>query len=82
MRVGQDAARSLLVSGMILVAAHVTLLVFDPRALFPSNLLLLIYPFWGLRFACLALTANLQRPGHCGSCSDAVCWSQRSVSSV
>jgi signal transduction histidine kinase/CheY-like chemotaxis protein len=48
MRVGQDAARSLLVSGMILVAAHVTLLVFDPRALFPSNLLLLIYPLLGV----------------------------------
>jgi hypothetical protein len=77
MAAGQGAARSLFVSGMILVAAHVTLLVFFPRALFPSNLLLLSYPFWGLLFACLALTANLPRPGRCGFCSGVVCWSQR-----
>jgi signal transduction histidine kinase/CheY-like chemotaxis protein len=36
------------VAGMILVAAHVTLLVFDPRALFPSNLILLMYPLLGV----------------------------------
>jgi signal transduction histidine kinase/CheY-like chemotaxis protein len=46
------AARSLFVSGTILVAAHVTLLVFDPRALFLSNLFLLIYPLLGVT-ACL-----------------------------
>jgi len=52
MRTGPVAARSLLVAAMILVAAHVTLLVFDPRALFPSNLFLLMYPLLGVT-ACL-----------------------------
>jgi signal transduction histidine kinase/CheY-like chemotaxis protein len=42
------AARSLFVAGTILVAAHVTLLVFDPRALFPSNLLNIMYPLLGV----------------------------------
>ncbi len=51
-RAGPGAARSLFVAGTILVAAHVTLLVFDPRALFPSNLILLIYPLLGVT-ACL-----------------------------
>jgi signal transduction histidine kinase/DNA-binding response OmpR family regulator len=45
---GPGAARSLFVAGTILVAAHVILLVFDPRALFPSNLLNLIYPLLGV----------------------------------
>src|SRR5271170_101030 len=52
MRAGPGAARSLFVAGTILVAAHVTLLVFDPRALFLSNLLLLVYPLLGVT-ACL-----------------------------
>ena len=52
MRAGPGAARSLFVAGTILVAAHVALLVFDPRALFPSNLILLIYPLLGVT-ACL-----------------------------
>jgi hypothetical protein len=38
------AARGLFVAGTILVAAHVTLLVFDPRALFLSNLFNIMYP--------------------------------------
>jgi hypothetical protein len=38
------ASRGLFVAGTILVAAHVTLLVLDPRALFPSNLLSIMYP--------------------------------------
>jgi hypothetical protein len=46
------AARSLFVAGTILVAGHVTLLVFDPRALFLSNLFLLMYPLLGVA-ACL-----------------------------
>jgi signal transduction histidine kinase/CheY-like chemotaxis protein len=46
------AARNLFVAGTILVAAHVTLLVFDPRALFSSNLFLLMYPLLGVT-ACL-----------------------------
>jgi signal transduction histidine kinase/CheY-like chemotaxis protein len=49
---GPGAARSLFVAGTILVAAHVTLLVFDPRALFPSNLFILMYPLLGVT-ACL-----------------------------
>jgi hypothetical protein len=44
MRAGPRAARSLFVAGTILVASHVTLLVFYPVALFPSNLLVLMYP--------------------------------------
>jgi signal transduction histidine kinase/CheY-like chemotaxis protein len=46
------AARGLFVAATILVAAHVTLLVFDPSALFPSNLFLLMYPLLGVT-ACL-----------------------------
>jgi signal transduction histidine kinase/DNA-binding response OmpR family regulator len=42
------AARSLFVAGTILVAAHVTLLVFDPRALFLSNLFNIMYPLLGV----------------------------------
>jgi signal transduction histidine kinase/ActR/RegA family two-component response regulator len=47
-RAGPGAARSLLVAGTILVAAHVTLLVFDPHATFPSNLFNLMYPLLGV----------------------------------
>ena len=49
---GAGAARSLFIAGAILVAAHATLLVFEPRALFLSNLFLLIYPLVGVT-ACL-----------------------------
>jgi bacteriorhodopsin len=42
------APRGLFVSGVILLAAHITLLVFDPRALFTSNLFLLAYPLLGV----------------------------------
>src|ERR1700684_3191968 len=45
---GPGSSRSLFVAGTILVAAHVTLLVFDPVALFPSNLLNLMYPLLGV----------------------------------
>jgi signal transduction histidine kinase/CheY-like chemotaxis protein len=48
MRAGLGAARNLFVAGTILVAAHVTLLVLYPRALFPSNLLNIIYPLLGV----------------------------------
>jgi len=48
MRAGSGAARSLLVAGTILVAVHVTLLAFDPRALFPSNLINIVYPLLGV----------------------------------
>jgi len=47
-------ARSLFVAGTILVAAHLTLLCFDPRALFPSNLLVLMYPLLGVTVCLLA----------------------------
>jgi len=46
------AARNLFVAGMILVAAHVTLLVFDPRATLLSNLFILGFPLLGV-MACL-----------------------------
>jgi signal transduction histidine kinase/ActR/RegA family two-component response regulator len=52
MRARPGAARSLFVTGTILVAAHEALLVFDPHALFLSNLFLLIYPLLGVT-ACL-----------------------------
>jgi len=45
---GPGAALSLFVAGTILLAAHATLLVFDPSALFLSNLFLLIYPILGV----------------------------------
>jgi signal transduction histidine kinase/CheY-like chemotaxis protein len=45
---GPGAARSLFAAATILVAAHVTLLVFDPHALLPSNLLNLMYPLLGV----------------------------------
>jgi hypothetical protein len=48
MRVGQGVARSIFVGGTILVAAHLILLGFDPVALFPSNLLVLMYPLLGV----------------------------------
>jgi len=51
-RPGPGASRSLFVATAILVAAHVTLLVFDPHALFTSNLLNTIYPLLGVT-ACL-----------------------------
>jgi hypothetical protein len=41
------AARNLFVTGIILVSAHATLLVFDPSGLFGSNLFLLMYPLLG-----------------------------------
>jgi signal transduction histidine kinase/CheY-like chemotaxis protein len=52
MRARPGAARSLFVTGTILVATHEALLVFDPHALFLSNLFLLIYPLLGVT-ACL-----------------------------
>jgi signal transduction histidine kinase/ActR/RegA family two-component response regulator len=52
MRAGPGAARSLFLTGTVLVVAHEALLVFDPHALFLSNLLLFIYPLLGVT-ACL-----------------------------
>jgi signal transduction histidine kinase/CheY-like chemotaxis protein len=43
MRTGPGAARSLFAAGTVLLVAHTTLLVFDPRATFLSNLFILIY---------------------------------------
>jgi signal transduction histidine kinase/CheY-like chemotaxis protein len=42
------AARSLFVLATILVAAHVALLVFDPRATFLSNMFILMFPLLGV----------------------------------
>jgi signal transduction histidine kinase len=53
-------ARSLFVAATILVAAHATLLVLDPHAIFQSNLFILMYPFLGVT-VCL-LGANTQSP--------------------
>ena len=47
-----SAARSLFAAVMVLLAAHTTLLVFDSRALFTSDLLLLLSPLLGVT-ACL-----------------------------
>ena len=60
MRAALVAARSLFVAATILMAAHVTLLVLDPRAIFQSNLLILMYPLLGVT-VCL-LGANTQSP--------------------
>jgi signal transduction histidine kinase/CheY-like chemotaxis protein len=46
------AARTLFAAGAIVIAAHATLLVFDPLATFPSNLFVLMYPLLGF-LACL-----------------------------
>jgi signal transduction histidine kinase/DNA-binding response OmpR family regulator len=48
MRGVPGAARSLFAAGTILIAAHATLLVFDPLATLPSNLFVLVYPVLGL----------------------------------
>jgi signal transduction histidine kinase/CheY-like chemotaxis protein len=48
MRPRAGAALSLFVAGTIMVAAHLTLLVFDPHELFTSNLFLLTYPLLGV----------------------------------
>ena len=60
MRAALVAARSLFVAATILVAAHVTLLVLDPRAIFQSNLFILMYPLLGVT-VCL-LGADTQSP--------------------
>jgi signal transduction histidine kinase/ActR/RegA family two-component response regulator len=48
MRAGPGAARNLFVVATIVVAAHVTLLAFDPHATFLSNLFILVYPLLGV----------------------------------
>jgi signal transduction histidine kinase/CheY-like chemotaxis protein len=53
MRPAPGAARNLFVAGSILVAVHVVLLVFYPRALFLSNLLNIIYPLLGVTICLL-----------------------------
>jgi signal transduction histidine kinase/DNA-binding response OmpR family regulator len=53
MSAGAGAARSLFVAGVILVAAHSTLLVFDPGATLLSNLLNLVYPLLGVMLCLL-----------------------------
>ena len=60
MRAALVAARSLFGAATILMAAHVTLLVLDPRAIFQSNLFILMYPLLGIT-VCL-LGANTQSP--------------------
>jgi signal transduction histidine kinase/CheY-like chemotaxis protein len=48
MRTGLGAARSLFVTGVVLAIAHATLLILDPRATFPSNLFILMFPLLGV----------------------------------
>jgi hypothetical protein len=48
MRARPGAARSLFVAGTILMAAHATLLVFDPRATFLSNLFIFMFNLLGV----------------------------------
>jgi signal transduction histidine kinase/DNA-binding response OmpR family regulator len=60
MRAGPGAARGLFLASALLVVAHATLLVFDPRALFLSNLFLLMYPLLGVT-VCL-LGAHRESP--------------------
>ena len=49
---GAPLARTLFAAGAIVMAAHATLLVFDPLATFASNLFVLMYPLLGF-VACL-----------------------------
>jgi signal transduction histidine kinase/CheY-like chemotaxis protein len=58
MRAAPGAARSLFVACTILVAAHVTLLVFDPRALFLSNLFNIMYPLLGVTVCLLGASSE------------------------
>jgi signal transduction histidine kinase/CheY-like chemotaxis protein len=58
MSAGPGAARSLFVAVTILVAAQVVLLVFDPGALFLSNVCLLIYPLLGVTTCLLGATSE------------------------
>src|SRR5580658_9521826 len=56
----QPTARMLFAVGAIVMAAHATLLVFDPLATLPSNLFVLMYPLLG--FVVCLLGANTQSP--------------------
>jgi CheY-like chemotaxis protein len=58
MRAAPGAARNLFVAGTILAAAHVTLLVFDPHALFLSNLFNIMYPLLGVTVCLLMPEMN------------------------
>jgi hypothetical protein len=69
-------------AGAILVAAHVTLLVFDPRALFLSNLFNIMYPLLGVTVCLLGAYSESPETRPLWSYSGAVCWSQRLVSLV
>jgi signal transduction histidine kinase/CheY-like chemotaxis protein len=53
MRAGPGAARNLFVAATILVAAHVALLAFNPRATFLSNLFVLMFPVMGVTLCLL-----------------------------
>ncbi len=58
MRAGPGAARSLFVAATILVAAHATLLAFDPHALLLSNLLILMFDLLGLTVCLLGASSE------------------------
>jgi signal transduction histidine kinase/CheY-like chemotaxis protein len=60
MRARPGAARSLFVAGTILMAAHATLLVFDPRATFLSNLFIFMFNLLGVTVCLFGASSESQ----------------------
>src|ERR1700733_13651671 len=60
MRGGPPVARTLFAAGVIVMAAHATLLVFDPLATFASNLFVLMYPLLGFAVCLLGAYNDAQ----------------------
>ncbi len=58
MRGVPGAARGILAAGAILIAAHATLLVFDPHATFLSNLFIFMFPVLGVTVCLLGAYSN------------------------
>jgi signal transduction histidine kinase/CheY-like chemotaxis protein len=58
MRASTGAARNLFLAATILVAAHVTLLAFDPHATFRSNLFILMFPLLGITVCLLGASGE------------------------
>ena len=57
---GAPLARTLFAAGAIVMAAHATLLVFDPLATFASNLFVLMYPLLGFAVCLLGAYNDTQ----------------------
>ncbi len=58
MRTGHGVARSLFVVGIVLLAAHTTLLAFDPGATFASNLFVLLFLLLGVTVCVIAAVSE------------------------